>query len=77
MNDYSYSMANFKVSDQATSPPEPTDEAWERNNRNDIRLDAINALNTAIGRLVEVDIDNDTIISLYNLQTRLYAEMED
>lgn len=66
----------MNIPDQPIDPPELTPDAWERNSRNDIRQDAIKALGKAIGRLVEVDCDNDTIIYLHDLQTRLYAEME-
>jgi len=73
---YSYSMANFKVPDQPVDPPEFTDEELDIVERNWCREEAIEALGTAIGRLVEVDCDNETIIYLNDLQTRLYAEME-
>jgi hypothetical protein len=45
------------IPDLPVNPPELSDEEWERNNRNSMRNDAINALATAIDRLDELEHD--------------------
>ena len=52
------------------------EDAWEMNNRNLMRLEAIVGLNTTISRLYELDFDNEFILPLEELQNRLFGEME-
>ena len=64
------------VPDMMVNPPEPTDEEWERNNRNSMREEAIDALGTAISRLNELD-DTDSISYLEIVLDNLQQGMED
>ena len=65
-----------KVPDMPVGPPEPDDATWEKNNRNGIRREAIEALGTAISRLTELD-DLDSISYMEMVKDNLMAEMED
>ena len=69
----------MKVPDQPVSPPEPTDEEYARNCRNLCREETINALDTAISRLDELDHDGKergTQKYLEGLQESLRNDME-
>ena len=46
-----------KVPDMPVNFLEPTDEEWERNNRNNMRLDAIAAIDTLVSNLDELEHD--------------------
>jgi len=78
--DYSHLVTGRKVPDQAISPPEPTDEVYEKNVRNSCRREAIMALGTVISRLDEINhhgAGRYTQRNLQNLQEYLQREMED
>ena len=66
----------LKVPDMPISPPEPDDATWEKNNRNSMREEAIEALNTAVSRLTELD-DNDSISYLEIVRDNMQQDMEE
>lgn len=66
----------MKIPDQPVDPPELPPDAWERNNRNSMRLDVIRGLGTVISRLYELDYDNDVIWIFEKTQNQMYREME-
>jgi hypothetical protein len=68
------------IHDLPENPPELTDAKWDRNNRNSMRQDAIDALDMAISRLDELDHDGihrHTQKRLEDLQEYLQNDMED
>jgi len=78
--DYSYLITGRKVPKQAVSPPELTDEVYEKNVRNSCREEAINALGTVISRLDEIKHDGrhrHTQKDLEDPQDYLMRDMED
>ena len=70
-----------KVPDMPVNPPEPDDATWEKNNRNSIREEVIEALGTVISRLDELDWDESTSrgtqSALLNLMIKVNEDMED
>jgi hypothetical protein len=80
MNEFAFTMAHFKVPEPPVSPPEPTDEEYDRNGRNSCRKEAIEAAGTLISRLDELDHDGihrHTQKHLEDLQEYLENDMED
>ena len=67
-----------KVPDMPVGPPELDDATWEKNNRNSIRREAIDALGTVISRLNELDhLSFELSVNLAFLRDKLRQEMED
>lgn len=71
-----------KVPDMPVDKPELSDEAWERNNRNIMRLDAIAAIDTLVSNMMELSDDNglgfqNTIKDLSELRDSLERDMEE
>ena len=79
MDDYAYTMTNFKVPDLPTNLPEPTDAEYEKNVRNSCRRDAIEAIGTALDNLSQLEDGKhkEEIRSLKNLRVDLVLDMED
>ena len=50
-------------------------QPWEKNNRNSIRREAIDALETVISRLNELDDDKSTSFWLDSLESISYLEI--
>ena len=67
-----------KVPDMPVDPPELSDKEWERNNRNSIRREAIEAIGTVLSRLNELDhLSFELSVNLAFLRDKLRQEMED
>jgi hypothetical protein len=80
MNDFKYSMACFHIPEQKVSPPEIDDWDYDRNVRNACRKDAIQAIDTLVSNLDELDHDGKhrhTQKYLENLRDYLERDMED
>lgn len=70
----------MKLPEQPISPPEMSDEQYEKNCRNMSREDAINALGTVICRLTEAELDREYFydkVYFEMLLERLQNDMEE
>jgi hypothetical protein len=78
MEDYTYSTAYFKVPDQPTDPPEPSDAA--RDERNWFREEAMIHIDYVVENLDALEHDGQhrhTQIYLERLREYLENDMED
>jgi hypothetical protein len=69
----------MKLAEQRMNPPELDDASYERNVRNDIRQDIVNAIDTLDDRLSELDRDGfgNTLHKLAQLRDYIVRDWED